>query len=110
MNEKQKFIYDILDICVGECSIDICEETNVTNEQVLSKCKNENVIMTRCIYVTMMVFMGYSKTTIAAVLGRSEQAIRDILSVAHEYRKTSWAYRVAEAKCTLKIEPLKAQY
>ena len=110
MNDKEAYIYKILDICVEECTFDLSEATNVKAEDILSKCKRENVVMTRCIFVTMMRFMGYSKTTAAAVLGRTEQAVTDILNVAHDYRKTSWAYRVAEAKCTLRIEPIKALY
>lgn len=110
MNEKESYIYKILDVCVEECAMDLVEATKVTAEDVLAKCKRENVIMTRCIFISMLLFMGYSKTTIAAVLGRSEQAVSDILNVAHEYRKRSWAYRCAEAKCTLRIERFKELY
>lgn len=110
MNDKEKYLYDILDICVDECTMNLCELTNVTADDVVHKCKRENVIMTRCIYVTMLKFLGYSNTTIAAVLNRSEQAVRDLLNVAHGYRTTSWAYRLAEAKCTIRVEPIKAKY
>lgn len=99
MNEKQRYIYEILDICVAQCSMDIDESTKISRDDVLSKCKKENVCMTRCIFTTMLKFMGFSNTTIAATLQRSEQAIGDLLNAAHGYKKVSWAYRIAEAKC-----------
>lgn len=106
MNNKQKLIDDILTIVVSCCSTDIYNENAITNEDVLGPNRSENVCMTRCIFVTEMLFMGYSKTTIANILHRSEKTIGNILNQAHTYRKTSYAYRIAEAECTIKLKEI----
>lgn len=62
MNNKQKLIEEILTIVVDCCNIDIYGEVSITNEDVLSANRSENVCMTRCIFVTEMLFMGYSLT------------------------------------------------
>lgn len=109
MNNKQKLIEEILTIVVGSCNIDIYGEVSITNEDVLSADRSDNVCMTRCIFVTEMMFMGYSKTTIARILHRSEKTIGNILNQAHGYRKTSCAYRIAEAESTIKLKEIMAK-
>lgn len=105
MNNKESKIYEILDIVVSACRITE-EENGVTAENVLSKCKKENVVMTRAIFVTQLMFLGYSSTTIATILHITEQGVSNILNKAHEFRRISWAYRVAEAEATLKVRKL----
>lgn len=106
MNNKQRLIEEILTIVVDCCNIDIYGEVSITNDDVLSANRSESVCMTRCIFVTEMLFMGYSKTTIAHILHRSEKTIGNILNQAHTYRKTSYAYRIAEAESTIKLKEI----
>lgn len=106
MNEKESNIYRILDIVVSECTIESSGIVTVTTEDVLGKSRKENVVMTRCIFVTEMLFMGYSVTTIASILNRSAQAVSNILVSAHQYRVKSWVYRQAEAKSTLRCKEI----
>lgn len=62
--------------------------------------------MSRCIFVTEMLFLGFSRTTIASVIHRSEKTIGHMLTQAHNYRITSFAYRVAEAEATINVKNL----
>lgn len=110
MNEKEQTLFDILDIVIGESQICSADGAQITREDVRGRCKKENVCMCRCIYVSMLMYMGYSKTTIAAFIGRTEQAVSDILLAAHEYKKKSWAYRVVDAKSTLKCSEIRNRY
>lgn len=102
-------IEEILKIVVACCTIDIDGAEAVTCEDVLSPNRSENVNMTRCLFATQMTFMGYSRTTIANVLHRSEKTIGNILIQAHHYRIVSYAYRLAEAESTLKMKEIMAQ-
>lgn len=101
MNDKENTIYKVLDAVVGCCSMDIDGVQSVTREDVLGKSKKSNAVMTRAIYVTEMLFLGYTTETIAMVLHRTEKDIRHLLNSAHQFRISSYAYRVAEAEATL---------
>ena len=102
MNKKEETIYKILDIVIDEC--EVTEDAPITRETMLGKCKRENVCMARCMFVTMLRYMGYSVSTIAAIVHRSEQAVSDILTNDHQYRIKSPAYLIAEAECVVKLK------
>lgn len=104
MNNKQSMIYEVLRIVVECCVTDIDEERQLTPEAVLGPSRAENIVMTRCIFATQMLFMGFSKTTTARVLRRSERAIGNMLEQAHQFRIHSYAYRIAEAESTIKLK------
>ena len=106
MNNKQSMIYNVLRIVVECCITDIDEEDQLTPEAVLGPSRAENVVMTRCIFATQMLFAGYSKTTIARVLHRSERAVGNMLEQAHQFRIQSYAYRIAEAESTIKLREI----
>lgn len=106
MNGKESVIYKVLDIVVEECTCTINDEVTVTREDVLGKCKRDNVKMTRCMFVAQLRDLGYSTATIAAVLHRQPKAVPEILSVAYGYKKTSRCFRRANAKCTLRVDEL----
>ena len=106
MNEKESIIYQVLEIVVEECTSTINEEVVVTKEDVLGKCKRDNVKMTRCIFVAQLKCLGYSNATIAAVLKRQPKAVPEILSTAYEYKKASRCYRNTDARCTLRVDKI----
>lgn len=94
MNNKQQAIYMALDIVVECCVTDVDNHRQVTSEEVLGPSRAENVVMTRCIFVTQMSFLGFSKTTTARVLHRTERAVSAMLEQAHQYRVHSYiSYR-----------------
>lgn len=106
MNDKESIIYQVLDIVVEESTLTINEDVSVTREDVLGKCKRDNVKMTRCIFVAQLKCLGYSNSTIAAVLHRRPKAVPEILSAAYEYKKTSRCWRNTDAKCTLRVDKI----
>ena len=110
MNDKEKVIMQVLQFVVEETTNNISEFTKITAEDILGKTKKENATMARCIFVSQLRFMGYACTTIASVINREEKAIPDILFSAHEFKKRSWAYRIAEAKVTLRVSEIFAKY
>ena len=97
-------IYNVLRIVVECCITDIDEQDQLTPEAMLGPSRLENVVMTRCIFATQMLFAGYSKTTIARVLHRSERAVGNMLE--HQFRIQSYAYRIAEAESTIKLREI----
>lgn len=103
MNEKEGLIYTILDMVIEECSLSF---VSISRDDIIGKNGNEIVRMARCIFVTELLFFGYSDFAIYNFINRTRQALDDILFRAHEYRRKSWIYRKTEAKCTLRCEEL----
>ena len=104
MSNKKDLIDTVMQIVLECCQVDIDGVSRVTKDDVYGKSRAESIVMTRCIFVTQMVFCGFSRTTIAAILHRSEKTIGHILDQAHGFRKTSPAYRFAEAESTIKLK------
>ncbi len=107
MNDKETILYRIVDIVVECCAMEVADGVmSVTREEVLGMSRVENVVMTRCILVRMLVFEGYSVSTAAMLLSRSVQAVRHLLKLAQSFHNSSRAYRIAEAEATLKCKNL----
>lgn len=106
MNKKQSAIDRILEAVLECCNVDAEGAVAITAEMVRGKDRHDNVLMTRCIFVSIMVLMGYSRTTTAAYLGRNEKSIGNILAQANQYRATSKAYLWADAEAVLKVKRL----
>ena len=105
INKKEQVIEEVLTIVLNECGYSFRQ---ITKEEVLNKRGDLVVQMTRAIFVTELMFLGYAKIIIAMYMGRSEQAIDDILYAAHQFRvKGDWTYRISEAECTKKCERYK---
>jgi len=106
MNEKERIIEEVLEIVIDECEYSF---RPIIKDEIVGKRGDVVLQMTRCIFVTELIFLNYSKPIIAAYLGRTEQAIDDILSAAHEYRciKKDWTYLVSEANSTRRCAALK---
>lgn len=99
MNKKEQTMEEVLKIVLEECGYSF---RTISKEDVLGKRGDLVLQMTRCIFVTQLVHLNYTKPIIAAYLGRTEQAIDDILSAAHEYKdiRKDWTYLVSEAEST----------
>lgn len=109
MNNKETELHRILNIVVGCCATDIGDgKMSLTKDEVLGKSRKENVVMTRCILVMMIVGAGYSTTTAAQLLRRTTHAVRHLLDVGHQYHLTSRAFRIASAEATLKCRDIEA--
>lgn len=107
MNDKESTLHKIVDIVVECCAMQVADgKMSVTKELVLGACRTENVVMTRCILVRMIVFEGYSVSTAAMLLNKSIQAVRHLLQLAQTFHNNSRAYRIAEAEATLRCKNL----
>ena len=49
MNNKEKYLHKILDVVVESCNYIGGGRLFITKEDILSKSRNENVVMIRCI-------------------------------------------------------------
>lgn len=108
MNNKQKELHRLVDIAVECCAteIDDAGTLSVTKEDVLGKNRTENVVMTRCVLICLILHQGYSIETCAKLLDRTKPAIRHLEKLSDNYFKTSRAYRIAMAEATLKVKDL----
>lgn len=106
MNKKEQTIEEVMAIVLEECGYSF---RPVTKDEVISKRGDIIVQMTRCIFVTELMNLDYTKATIAAYLRRTEQAIDDILWAAHEYKSTKkdWTYLLSESEATKKCAKFK---
>ena len=96
MNNKEKYLHKILDKVVESCSYVIGNKRlSITKEDILGKSRNENVVMSRCIAVAMMIQVGFSITTCAGLFGRTAPAIRHIIQLDRQFAQTSMVYRIA---------------
>lgn len=103
MNDFERELYRIVECVVGCCATQVNGngEMSVTVGDVLGKSRAENVLMARCILVGEIVVAGYSVTTAAQLLRRTPQAIRHLQELGYRYRRSSRAYRIAEAEAAL---------
>lgn len=99
MNKKEQTIEDVLAIVIDECGYSF---RTISKDDIISKRGDIVLQMTRCIFVTQLIHLNYTKPIIAAYLNRTEQAIDDILCAAHEYKdiRKDWTYLMSEAECT----------
>lgn len=108
MNNKQTELYRILDNVVLCCATQVDDKgtLSVTKDDVLSKARNENVVMTRCILVNQILAAGYSVSTAAMFINRTVPAIRHLMNAHFQFLKQSRAYRIANAEATLKCKDI----
>ena len=106
MNEKQALIEGILNIVLECCNVNEDGQPLITKEDIISKKRNDDVVMARCIFVSQLMFAGISRMAVGVYLQRDERSIRNILNQAHTYRMTSKLYRKLEAETTLESKDL----
>ena len=107
MNDKEKYLNKILDAVVESCSYMGGSKLSITKEDILGKSRNENVIMTRCIAVAMMIQVGFSVTTCSGLFGRTTPAIRHIIQLDRQFVQTSMVYRIANRQADRRCKRMK---
>lgn len=107
MNNKEQEVYRIIDIVITCCAFDGNEPQ--LREKVLSKARDENTVLTRCMLARMLAFSGYSNATIATLLHRSTAQIRNMLEVARDLRTHNRCYRIAENEAMKRYSELPVQ-
>ena len=107
MNSKESILYRIADAVVSCCATDIGGgEMSVTTEQVLSKCRAENVVMTRQILAMQIQHCGYTITTISHLLKCSAANVRKLIKDGYENLHHSRAFHFAYAEATLRCRSI----
>lgn len=110
MNKKEQLIWSIIDNVISCCAITRADGTrSITREDLVSKSREENVVMARALVVEQMVHAGFTITSIACILNRTVQATRHLFKASTEFYQTSRAFRLATSEATLlnkDIEPI----
>lgn len=108
-NDKEKSMYRIVETVARCCATETCGgEASMTAGDLLGKGKGENVCMARTILVSQLLWAGYTVSTVAALLGRTPHAVRQMQRRHQDYAATSRAYRIALSEAVLlcrDIEP-----
>lgn len=81
MNKKEQLIWSIIDNVISCCAITRADGTrSITREDLVSKSREENVVMARALVVEQMVHAGFTITSIACILNRTVQATRHLFN------------------------------
>ena len=95
MSDKNEEFRKIVDIVV-ECSAIEFQNREELKEKVLSSCREEPIVIMRCMLARLLAFAGFTNSTIGIVLHRSPQSIRHLLDLARDLRSHNKVYRIAE--------------
>lgn len=110
MNRKETLIWSIIDNVIIACDIPRADGTHsITRESIVSKSREENVVMARALVVEQMVHAGFTITSIAYILNRTVQATRYLFKLSTEFYRTFRAFRLATSEATLMnkdVEPI----
>lgn len=110
MNKKEELIWKVIDNVISCCAVTRTDGAkSITREDVVGKSREENVVLTRCLIVEQMIHIGFTISTIAFILNRTVQAIRDLLKMSNDYYKNSRVFRLATSEATLlnkDVEPI----
>ena len=109
MNKKQEYLNKILDVCVKCCGYVLNGKLSITKEDILGKNRNENVVMTRCIAVSMLLQAGFSITTCSEFMSRTAPAIRHMIQLDRHLSSTSKVYRIASREVSRECRGLKEE-
>ena len=110
MNRKETLIWSIIDNVIVACDIPRADGTHsIIRESIVSKSREENVVMARALVVEQMVHAGFTITSIAYILNRTVQDTRHLFKMSTEFYQTSRAFRLATSEATLMnkdVEPI----
>lgn len=110
MNKKEELIWKVVDNVISCCCVTKADGTkSITREDIISKSREENIVMARCLVVEQMVHAGFTIATIGFIIDRTVQAVRHMLKMSTLYYETSRAYRLATSEATLlnkDVEPI----
>ena len=102
MNDKQKMLDAIIDIVVECCDVRYDGKSIITREDVLGKSKRENAVLTRSLLALQLKHEGYTVDTIAMILDRNSDTVRDLIANGYSLISSNKAFRRAAAEVALK--------
>lgn len=98
----EDIINAIVDIVVDVVAVN----NNISRNMLLGRCRQEGVLIARCLLVSQLAASGYPTATIAHAINRKPQTVRSLYALARNYHKTSKAYRLAEAQVLARVRDL----
>lgn len=105
MNDKDKEMHRIIDAVIDACKTTIGDNVyTISKEDVLGKCKRENTNITRSMLAFHLLQFGLCPTTISMLLGKSVQAVRNMINTHYSLVKESKAYRIANNQVERKLK------
>ena len=93
---------EIIDIVVDCCDVRYNGRSSVTREEVLGKCKRESVVLTRSMLALQLKHECYTVDTIAMILDKSTDTVRDLIAAGYESVSSNKAFRKAAAEAALR--------
>lgn len=102
MNDKQKWLDVVIGIVIECCDVQYNGKNSITREEILGKSKRENAVLTRSLLALQLKHEGYTVDTIAMILDRSPDAVRDMISSGYDLVSSNKAFRRAAAEVALK--------
>ena len=96
MNDKEKLFHQIVET-VARCTSYGLEDgrQSITEQDILGKCRRENVTMARSIAIGILTIVGFSVSTCSMLMNRSPPAIRNMINMDRQLQETSRVYRIA---------------
>ncbi len=95
MNVKETLITTALDNVVKGCSVESYSNIkSITKEDILGKSRAQLVVIARCILVKVLVKLGFPLITIAELLHKSKNTVRNLLTIGDQYMKTSNVFKL----------------
>lgn len=95
MNVKERLIETAISTVIKSCSIDeYVNVKSVTKDDILGKSRIQLVVIARCILVRVLIKIGFSVTTVAQILHRTKNTVRNLLQVGEQYMKMSSVFKI----------------
>ena len=96
MNDKEKLFHAIVERVAKCCSYVMKDgRQSITAADILGRKRTENVSMSRCIAVSLLVSAGFTISSCALMMHRSPPAIRHMMKLDRQLNETSMVYRIA---------------
>ena len=106
MNDKQEVMNKIVDIVVDCTTSRINEVATVTRDDLLGMSRNENHVMARSLLALQLKHEGFTTTSIALLLKRTEQAIRQMYKAGYDNVANNRICRKAAAQIVIECDKL----
>lgn len=97
MNNKERLMQKVMELCAKCCSYATGDgRGTVTAGDLRGRSRAENISMSRCICVGILISMGFTISSLAFALNRTAPAIRHMVELDRRYERTSLVYRIAQ--------------
>lgn len=98
MNNKERLMHRVMELCARCCTYTVAGggRGTITARDLRGKSRAENISMTRCICVGILISMGFTVSSLAFALNRTAPSIRHMVELDRRYERTLLVYRIAQ--------------